>query len=511
MADFLDAIREIVGDANVLESGDPVLLELHADPFAFDDAHSGPPVGVIFPGSVEEVSAVVLAATESGQSLWTVSRGRNLGYGGAIPASATSFVLDLSRMDRILDVNVESGYVVVEPGVSFFDLHDFLTENRIPLRMSVPDLGGGSLIGNALERGFGYAAHGEHGSYLAGLEVVLPSGEIIRTGMGAIEGSAATHVYRGGFGPSVEGLFSQSSLGIVVNAGIWLAPEPETIAACVVRVQNHTDLAILVDTLRPLLLDSTIDGVVAVRNSLSVASQSVSRAAAHDGDGPVPDEAITALAEQLGVGGWNASFGVYGAARVVEAKVEVVRERVESIPGATFEVRTYAGDVSDEDVHPADRGLLGIPSSDLMQMATWRGGTPGHTDFSLVTRTVGRSAQQLVDLVRFVVEKDGFDHLAGFMMFGRYSILRTSISFDSSSSDDRDAVRALLSELITVGATAGYAPYRAHSALMDEVADVYAFNDSSLRRFVTQLKDAVDPSGVLSPGKQGIWPTKHDG
>jgi 4-cresol dehydrogenase (hydroxylating) len=508
MSNFLDEVRAIVGDANVLESGDPVLLELHADPFAFDDAHAGPPAGVILPGSVDEVSAVVRAAAEAGESVWTVSRGRNLGYGGSRPALSASFVLDLSRMDRIIDVNVESGYVVLEPGVGFFDLDDFLRERDIPLMLSIPDLGGGSLIGNALERGFGYATHGQHVEYLAGLEVVLPSGEILRTGMGAIAPGATAHLYRGGFGPSVDGLFVQSNLGIVVSAGIWLAPRPETIIACFATVPRSSDLAILADTLRPLLLDSTVDTPIGISNALAIASRMTTRAELADSAGPVSEQALTAFQERLGIGYWNAKFALYGASTIVAAKLAIVRSRIEAIPGATFAIRSYPGNVAAAEVHPADRPQLGIPSSDLLQMAAWRGGTPAHTDFSLVANAVGRNAQALVDLVRFIVEKSDLDHLATFTMFGRHAILQSLLSFDASQPEERERVRSLVRELITVCAAAGYAPYRTHTSLMDDVADVYAFNDSALRRFVTVLKDAVDPAGVLSPGKQGIWPSK---
>ena len=509
MATFLDDVRAIVGDANVLESGDPVLQELHSDPFAFDDAHAGPPVGVILPGSAEEVSAVVRAAAEAGESVWAVSRGRNLGYGGPNPASSASYLLDLSRMDHIVEVNVESGFAVVEPGVSFFDLYDHLRQMDAPLRMSVPDLGGGSLIGNALERGIGYSAYGQHADHLVGLEVVLPTGEIVRTGMGAVQGGATAHLYRGGYGPSVDGLFLQSNLGIVVRAGIWLAPRTEVVAVGVVTQAQPTGLAALVDAIRPLQLDGTIDGVVWVRNALAVASGTAPRASVFTGDGPVPDEVIAELGARQGSGAWAARFGLYGPQVIVAAKASVIAAALAVVPGAQFQVTSYAGDVDEADVHPDDRPILGIPSSALMQLAAWRGGTPGRTDFSLVTPTVGRTVQPLVDLVRFVVEKSGFDHVATLAMFGRHSILAAVLSFDASDDADRARVRALLSELVTVSAAAGYAPYRAHTALMDEVADVYGADDSALRAFVTALKDALDPAGVLSPGKQGIWPTSR--
>lgn len=507
MDSFIDRAREIVGMSNVLTQEEAVD---YADPYSFDAGFAGSPRGVVKPGSVADVQNLVRAANETSESLWTVSRGRNFGYGGATPAHSDSFILDLSRLDQILEVNVSSGYVVVQPGVSFFQLHAHLTEHQVPLAMSVPDLGGGSLIGNALERGFGYSAHGEHGNYLIGLEIVLPDGELLRTGMGAVEGGESQYVYKGGFGPSVDGLFSQSNLGIVVSAGIWMHPRPDVIAACLISVPAVSDLASLVDLVRPLMLDRTIDSVVIVGNALAIASQIMPRVAVYDGDGPIPEANIESVVQKLGIGSWNAKFGLYGNRGVVDSKLSVIRARVDEHDGWRLQERLYPGDVDSQSVHPADRAQVGVPSGDLIQMAAWRGGEPAHTDFSVVSSTIGSDAQRLVDLLGTIIQNAGFDHAGGFTMFGRHAIMLSLLSFDASDSDERDRVRLLFSDLIAAAGDAGYAPYRSHTAFMDEIADVYNFNDSVLRRTVTRIKDALDPSGVLSPGKQGIWPSRAD-
>ena len=100
-------------------------------------------------------------------------------------------------MNRIIEVNEEYGYAIVEPGVSFFDLYDYIKAKKYKLWMSCPALGWGSVIGNTLERGFGYTSYGEHSQMQCGLEVVLPSGELIRSGMGALEGSDMWPLFKG--------------------------------------------------------------------------------------------------------------------------------------------------------------------------------------------------------------------------------------------------------------------------------------------------------------------------
>jgi 4-cresol dehydrogenase (hydroxylating) len=65
-----------------------------------------------------------------------------------------------------------------------------------------------------------------------------------------------------------------------------------------------------------------------------------------------------------------------------------------------------------------------------------------------------------------------------------------------------DTLRAVLKE----NAKLGYGDYRAPPMLQDDVADQYSFNDFALRRFNETLKDAIDPNGIISPGRAGIWP-----
>ena len=108
------------------------------------------------------------------------------------PCCPGSVVLDLKRMNRILEVDERNAYALVEPGVSYFDLYRYIEERGLKLWIDCPDPGWGSVIGNALDHGVGYTMnpYRDHWGAQCGLEVVTGDGELVRTGMGALPGVA---------------------------------------------------------------------------------------------------------------------------------------------------------------------------------------------------------------------------------------------------------------------------------------------------------------------------------
>lgn len=99
-------------------------------------------------GSVDDLRAILRIFNDAKIPVWTVSRGKNLGYGGPAPVVSGSIVLDLHRINRILEVNEKMGYAVVEPGVTFNDLYNYCVEKKLKVWPSTPSLGWGSVIGN---------------------------------------------------------------------------------------------------------------------------------------------------------------------------------------------------------------------------------------------------------------------------------------------------------------------------------------------------------------------------
>ena len=251
---------------------DAVLLDEESirdfdDPYAPSNDQRHRPSLVVQPGSAEEVQQIVRIAGELDIYLWTSSTGRNYGYGGSAPVVNGSVVVSFRRMNKVLEINEEAGYALIEPGVRFFDLYEALKAGGHRLWISVPDLGWGSVTGNALEHGYGYTVNGDNASAVCGLEVVLADGDIVRTGLGAIPDSPMWQRHKRGFGPALDSLFMQSNFGIVTKLGIWLMPEPESFTTGSIICSDEAQLPALIDTLRPLVLDGTIQGFPLITSS----------------------------------------------------------------------------------------------------------------------------------------------------------------------------------------------------------------------------------------------------
>ncbi|MCW2983859.1 MAG: p-cresol methylhydroxylase [Conexibacter sp.] len=502
------AIAQLVsalGQDAVVTSGED--LEFFRDPYGHADSASicG---AVVFPDSVEQVQAVVRIANEVGVPLWTSSQGRNNGYGGAAPIVPGSIAVSLRRMNRVLEVNEELAYAIVEPGVRFFDLYDHLTANGHKLLMSTADLGWGSVVGNSLDHGVGYTVYGDHAAAQCGMEVVLANGDILRTGTGGLSDSKTWAAHPRGLGPSPDGLFKQSNFGIVTKMGVWLMPRPERYKACTLFLSERADLEQAVEIMRPFVIDKTIGGLATIGNPVATASLLGPRKQWYDGPGAMPEEDMAKLLETFGIGYWAARIPFYGREEVVEAQYAAFEKAITQIPGAVLHTRTYAGeDLTPENVPWPDQVPAGIPNNELLAMLKWRSPEHGgHAGFAPIVAATGPEAMRAIDIVERVARDHGLDIAAGLGFYGRSILVISALLFDTTDPEQVDQATRACETMVRESGAAGFGEYRAHTNYMDLAAEQYDWNDHAQRRFNETIKDALDPNGILSPGKQGIWP-----
>jgi 4-cresol dehydrogenase (hydroxylating) len=492
----------VVGEQHVVSSD--AELASYRDPFAPGQAAAFAASAALRPDSVEQIRAILRIANQYRIPLWTVSTGRNFAYGGAAPRLSGSVVLDLQRMKRILEVNETLAYALVEPGVTYFDLYAYLRSHGYRLWVDPPAAGWGSVIGNTLERGFGYTSYGDHAATQCGMEVVLANGEVVRTGMGAIDIGNAWQAYQPGYGPSFDAMFMQSNYGVVTKMGVWLMPAPPAYLLGEFQFQNEQDLETIVEILRPLRLDETIRNHAVIEGGLRRAAGIAPRAQWYAGTGPMPERSVAAMLEQLQIGRWNLHFALYGTPELIDARYAIVQRAFSQVPQARFLASRYSGDAQPS--AGGERNLAGIPGMSAFRMLDWLGGAGAHVDFSPVCPATGRDAMRQYTMVKARAAEYGFDYYGGFTAGTRHLHHIFAAIFARDDPLQADHAGDLLRVLMSDARAAGYGEYRAHLAYMDFAAAQYSFNDGALLRLSETIKDALDPAGILSPGKQGVWP-----
>ena len=474
--------------------------DTYMDPYAVGDGSDHLPSAAVAPQSAEEVQAIIRIANEHKVPLWPVARGKNLGYGGAAPRMSGSVVLDLSRMNRILEIDEKHAYCVLEPGVGFFDLYNHLVDNKIPLWMSIPGNAWGSVLGNALERGLGYTPYGDHATKLCGMEVVMPTGEVVRTGMGAMSGSKAWQHYQPGFGPSWDQMFVQSNFGVVVKAGLWMMPEPETTMRVRVVLDHPDDLGWAIDEFAQLRLRNVIEHAFVFGNYLHDVAALTQREEWYQGPGSIPDSVAQKMVDKYNNGWWSCSLNLFGYEEVTKANAEIIRRVLEPRTGRKLEFETWRKG------EPYAKSARPTPSVFPLQIVNWRGGRGGHLGFSPVMPPDGQQALAQSRRMKARFDEHGLDYYSSFTMGHRHINNINMIIFNRDDRSMTDAARALFKALTADSKEQGYGEYRTHIEFMDPVSGTYDFNGHALRTLNEKVKDAVDPNGIIAPGKNGIWP-----
>jgi 4-cresol dehydrogenase (hydroxylating) len=289
--------------------------------------------------------------------------------------------------------------------------------------------------------------------------------------------------------------------------GVWLMPEPEVYMPLWARVWRDDDLGPLVDVLRRLSLDDTIRCVPQILNTACYASAVTDRKLWWQGAGPIPDDVLGKMARELEIGRWLMRFGLFGDEAVVDHRFAKIKAAIGSIEGAeVWGSKCAPADIASL-ANPAERVQGGVPGLELNAMAAWYGGEDGgHIGFSPIAPLTGRDALKVRDLLRGMIEEAGLDYMAVLIAANARSFAHvTLIIFDTADEAQARSAYDVAKRLVTDSAALGYGEYRAHLDFMDLAAEQYSFGDGAYMRFVDKIKDAVDPGGVLAPGKQGIW------
>jgi 4-cresol dehydrogenase (hydroxylating) flavoprotein subunit len=465
------------------------------------------PVAVLYPGSTDEVQAVVRAANLHKVPLFPISTGNNIGLGTRSAPREAMVVLDLGkRMNRILEVNETLGYAAVEPGVSFQAMADELRRRGDAWMVSTtsgPPQGG--MMGNALDKGAGYGPYFDHFGFSCGMEVVLGNGDVIRTGDGSIDHDPQAlfnwHVSKYSFGPILDGLFAQSNYGIVTRMGIWFLPRPPVIRSFHFTFDSDDDLEDIVELCRPLKMTNFVPTLFRVANDLYlIGSEQPSPVYRNSAgrQGITDDERKTLQAEH-GLGAWTVSGAFFGPSR--EATEPQIQRVIDHF-GASGRARYIPHEEAMEkpSLRCAIDSFSGVPTTTELSLLKWRPGG-GNAWFTPGTPMDGKRVNEFQKLGRAIYARNGLDYTVMNVCTPRFARSLHVLCFNREDADEcaraDNAYRELAEAFAERGVHVGRSPVDWYPYHMEK-------NMPAFRAACQAIKQALDPNGVIAPGKYGI-------
>ncbi|MFH0813604.1 MAG: FAD-linked oxidase C-terminal domain-containing protein, partial [Pseudomonadota bacterium] len=209
-------LTSIVGQENILTDQEDLVT------YSYDAVDKKFfPEAVVFPSSSEEISALLKLANQ--EQFPVIPRGAGSGFTGGTLAVYGGVVLVMSRFNRIIEIDTENLTSVVEPGVVCGDFQKEVEKYGLYYPPDPASLAFSTLGGNVAECAGGPSAlkYGVTRDYVTGLEVVLPTGEIITTGVKTMKGVVGYDLTR-----LIVG--SEGTLAIVTKIYLRLIPKPES-------------------------------------------------------------------------------------------------------------------------------------------------------------------------------------------------------------------------------------------------------------------------------------------
>ena len=455
---MFEELQAIVGPERVTR--DPG--ELYC--YSFDSSYiRGSADYVVRPKSPEEIAKIVKLA--SAHNVPIVPRGSASGLtGGSVPVKG-GIVLDMTGMNRILELEVDNLQVVIEPGIIHKDLNNELIKHGF---FFPPDPGSsdmctvGGLIANG-GSGMHSVKYGTVKDYVLGLEVVLPNGDIINTGCKAPKTSSGYDLTRLFIG-------SEGTLGIVTKARLKIHPLPETRSILIATFSDIEDAG-------RTAVSTLASGVIPA--AMEIMDESAIRAVKEiDPTLEVPDVGAMLL------------FEIDGYRESVARQVDVVCGICEKHNGRT----SVAKNRSEEERLWAARRLVGVAITKL---------NPGKVRV-YEAEDIGVPIKDVPFMLR-KIQEIGRKHGLSLVTYGHIGDgnLHTGIAIDPRNEEEWKKVHAVKDDIYDVVMSLGGTIPAEHGVGIIRASYMARAHGKSYD-VMKAIKKAIDPQNIMNPGKMGL-------
>lgn len=471
-------------------------------------------------------------------NLYPVGTNKNWGYGSFHVSSARpNVILDLARLCKIIATDKELGLVTLGPGVTQKQLYDFLVENNwhymVPVTGAGPEAG---IVSNALERGYGITPHNDHFYACTALKAFIPHPELCEnqyeSAISAFDRSGSDFIdksYKWGLGPYIDGLFTQSNLGIVSEMTIRLAPKPERFSAFYLRVFHEAQFEETVALVKDILKNyAGIVGSINIMDRRRLISITAENPNGFESNILMSEQQINDIAAQNQLPHWLVVGSIYGDKEIVMATKKAFKKKARAIGPVLFSdskrikaathflkflpkisiIKKITSQLAS--LQEGTDIMLGIPNQVALPLPYWRNPivrpnknvelSPAKDNCGLLwyaplIKMTTSSLDMFVRFIRETTPKYGIEPLITFTNLKHDCVDSTvPIVFDLHQPKQIKNAHDCLNELIQKGADYGFVPYRL------DVKQQQNLDENNMFWQTTNLiKDAFDPNRVLSP------------
>ncbi len=451
-----ESLKEIVGDENFTES----LIDLIA--YSKDASeHGHRPEMAVWPETAEQVSAIMKLANR--ENFVVVPRGAGTSLAGLAVPEKGGVIMDLARMDKIIDINIKDRLAVVQPGVVYTELERALSPHGFffppdPASGSVATLGG-NVATNA--GGIKGAKYGTTKDYVLSLEVVLPDGRILRTGskcMKSVSGYDLTKLFVG----------SEGTLGIITEITFKINPKPPMASTAMATFESVEDAGHAINEIM-------YSGIIP--SALEVLDQQTIKAINENTDLGLPEVEAMLVAETDGYTLEETEFQMQKVTEIFKKNNATTIEHADASGGAAalWAARKSAYGVAARINNNLIVEDLAVPMSKIPEMLRFISDLARKYDLKIPT--VGHAG-------------DGNLHPV--------------VSFDGTDPDQvrrvEEASEDLFKKVIELGGTLT----GEHGIGLAKIPFMGLEHDDTSMDVMRSLKRLFDPNNVLNPGKMGL-------